>query len=385
MTLRPLLAWLKNLPINRKSLSFAAAALLLHLVLLQSSVWQGWQSPAPHGRTETSVQVSLAAAPPEQKPEARQAAEPPAEKIALPAHKPAAKSMRNPAKDSELALTDSSKAVEPATAPIAPADEPSPAPANIAENSAESIAETTAEPVQAAATTPAQAVYATAVPGSVELSMSLVRSDPNRNPMYGVGTITWEASGNKYRMSIEAGIDMLITSINLYKLSSEGSLGQYGIAPELSTEARRTRAQTATHFNYTDNTISFSSSTAIVPMSNGAQDKASVLMQLAAIGNADERQFKTGKMISIQVAEDRDASLFVFEIGELEEITTKLGTIKAWHLIRAPRAGAYNSRLDIWLAPSLGWYPVQIMNTESSGVVTTQSVTKIVSKMNVDK
>ncbi|QJQ06824.1 DUF3108 domain-containing protein [Undibacterium piscinae] len=380
MTLRPLLALLKNLHINRKSLSFAAAALLLHLALLQSSVWQGWQSPVRHSRNETSVQVSLTTAPPEQeqKPQAMQAAEPPTEKIAMPAHKPAAKSMRNPAKDSELALTDSSKAVEPATT-VAPAEEPSPAPAN----SAESIAETTAEPVQAAA--PAQAAYATAVPGSVELSMSLVRSDPNRNPMYGVGTINWEASGNKYRMSIEAGIDMLITSINLYKLSSEGSIGQFGIAPELSTEARRTRAQTATHFNYTDNTISFSSSTAIVPMSNGAQDKASVLMQLAAIGNADENQFKTGTIISMQVAEDRDASLFVFEIGELEEITTKLGTIKAWHLIRAPRAGAYNSRLDIWLAPSLGWYPVQIMNTESSGIVTTQSVTKIISKMNVDK
>jgi hypothetical protein len=380
MTLRPLLALLKNLHINRKSLSFAAAALLLHLALLQSSVWQGWQSPVRHSRNETSVQVSLTTAPPEQeqKPQAMQAAEPPTEKIAMPAHKPAAKSMRNPAKDSELALTDSSKAVEPATT-VAPAEEPSPAPAN----SAESIADTTAEPAQAAA--PAQAVYATAVPGSVELSMSLVRSDPNRNPMYGVGTINWEANGSKYRMSIEAGIDMLITSINLYKLSSEGSIGQFGIAPELSTEARRTRAQTATHFNYTDNTISFSSSTAIVPMSNGAQDKASVLMQLAAIGNADENQFKTGTIISMQVAEDRDASLFVFEIGELEELTTKLGTIKAWHLIRAPRAGAYNSRLDIWLAPSLGWYPVQIMNTESSGVVTTQSVTKIISKMNVDK
>jgi hypothetical protein len=273
-------------------------------------------------------------------------------------------------------LTDSGKALEPATT-IVPAEEPSAALA--------AIAEASTEPVQPATTAPVQAAYATAVPGSVELSMSLVRSDPNRNPMYGVGTINWEASGNKYRMSIEAGIDMLITSINLYKLSSEGSIGQFGIAPELSTEARRTRAQTATHFNYTDNTISFSSSTAIVPMSNGAQDKASVLMQLAAIGNADENQFKTGKIISMQVAEDRDASLFVFEIGELEEITTKLGTIKAWHLIRAPRAGAYNSRLDIWLAPSLGWYPVQIMNTESSGVVTTQSVTKIISKMNVDK
>lgn len=376
MTSRPLLALLKKIRINRKSLSFAAAALLLHLALLQSSVWQGWQSPARHSRNETSVQVSLTTAPPEQeqKPQAMQAAETPAEKIAMPAHKPAAKTIRDSSVDSEHALTDSGKAVEPATT-VVPAEEPTAALA--------STTEASAEPVQPAA--PVQATYATTVPDSVELSMSLVRSDPNRNPMYGVGTINWEANGSKYRMSIEAGIDMLITSINLYKLSSEGSIGQFGIAPELSTEARRTRAQTATHFNYTDNTISFSSSTAIVPMNNGAQDKASVLMQLAAIGNADENQFKTGKIISMQVAEDRDASLFVFEIGELEEITTKLGTIKAWHLIRAPRAGAYNSRLDIWLAPSLGWYPVQIMNTESSGVVTTQSVTKIISKMNVDK
>jgi hypothetical protein len=214
--------------------------------------------------------------------------------------------------------------------------------------------------------------------------MALVRTDPTsgKNPVYGVGAIDWNFDGDKYSMSIEAGIDILITSVNLYRLTSEGSVNQFGIAPELSTESRLRRAKTATHFHQEEKTISFSAATATVSMNDGAQDKASFLMQLAGIGNADPAQFSTGREIAIQVAEEKEATIFQFQVLTEEEITTKLGKILTWHLVRQPRAGAYNSRLDIWLAPSLGWYPVQIQNTESNGTVTTQTVTRILQKNN---
>jgi hypothetical protein len=81
--------------------------------------------------------------------------------------------------------------------------------------------------------------------------------------------------------------------------------------------------------------------------------------------------------IDMLVGEDKDASVFRFVLVGQEEIDTPLGRLLTWHLSRPPRPGAYNSRLDVWLAPSLGWVPVRIDNIESSGATTTQTVKNI--------
>jgi hypothetical protein len=109
---------------------------------------------------------------------------------------------------------------------------------------------------------------------------------------------------------------------------------------------------------------------------DGAQDKASVPLQLAAIARADPGQLADGA--DILVGEDRDATVFHFTVQGQEQIDTRIGKLQTWHLSRPPRPGAYNSRLDIWLAPGRGWYPVQIRNIEASGAVTTQTVNNIV-------
>jgi hypothetical protein len=54
-----------------------------------------------------------------------------------------------------------------------------------------------------------------------------------------------------------------------------------------------------------------------------------------------------------------------------------MGRVLTWHLSRPPKPGSYSARLDIWLAPGLNWFPVQIRNTEANGALTTQTVTRI--------
>jgi len=39
----------------------------------------------------------------------------------------------------------------------------------------------------------------------------------------------------------------------------------------------------------------------------------------------------------------------------------------AWHLLRAPLAGSYDQKIDIWLAPEHEWYPVKLRYTERNG------------------
>ncbi|MET3118227.1 hypothetical protein AAKU64_002458 [Undibacterium sp. GrIS 1.8] len=242
--------------------------------------------------------------------------------------------------------------------------------------------QTTAE--QTAAPTASQsenanlsAQFKVSPPPSALLELQLIRSEANGNPFYGVGEINWHVSDRAYSMSVDAGVNLLVTTLNLLKIKSEGKITEAGIAPVTSSESRRNRSETAIHFNYEEKLVSFSSSNKSLPLADGAQDKASVLMQLAGIGYADPSQFRTGREIVIQVAEERDATNFQFVILGQEELKNKLGTFNTWHVVRPPRPGAYNSQLDVWFAPDKNWYPVQVRNTESSGAITTQIVTKI--------
>ena len=224
-----------------------------------------------------------------------------------------------------------------------------------------------------------QSALLTAPPPSARYLLDVVRTEPNvANPYFGSGEIQWSCDDRNYNLHLEVGVDFIFARIRLYSVDSVGSIAETGVKPAMMTESRRGRSATATHFNYDAGTISFSASTATVPMNEGAQDRATVLMQLASIGNADPGQFQPGREITMQVAEDKEASPFQFVVQNRETIDTRLGHLDTWHIVRPARAGFYSSRLDIWLAPELNWLPVQIRNTESNGAITTQTIRKII-------
>lgn len=256
----------------------------------------------------------------------------------------------------------------PAAAP--PVPEPEPEPAALAP----AVAAAPAEPAPSAAP-PAAPRYKTSVPASAEFDMQVDRRDADGTKWTGVASMSWKNSGDSYRLKFEAGISMLVARINLLVMSSEGRLDTAGVVPLTSTEKRRGRAQTATHFDPDKKAITFSATTASVPWQEGAQDKASVPFQLAAIGRGDVNQLAGN--IDILVGEEKGAAVFRFKLVGEEELETKMGRLVTWHLSRPPKPGTYSSQLDIWLAPSLQWYPVQIRNTEANGAVTTQTVSQI--------
>ena len=355
---------------SRRSLVFVGATIFLHLLVLQSANWRDWSlNSQPSIEKIVSIQLRT-------EPSTIESTETilfPDQTMGRPKAKEKSTSVASVVPDSSATIETPSEKIE---APVSASDD--------------KMVETNAEetpPKQASEEippSPVPAKYVVRAPESVRIEMALVRTKPDASENHGVGSIIWTVKEGRYSMSIDAGLDLLITSFNLYKMTSEGRLDKFGITPETSTEARRTRASTATHFNHDDKTISFSSSSKIVAMDDGAQDKASFLMQLASIGYADEKQFFAGKEIELQVAEEKDAALFHFLVIGKEEIETKLGKMPTWHILRAPKPGSYNSQLDIWLAPQLGWYPVQIRNTERNGTITEQTVTKLTQKTNIE-
>jgi hypothetical protein len=239
-----------------------------------------------------------------------------------------------------------------------------------------SVASATAAPAAQAvpAAQPARG-FRVNLPPSSDMVLDVDRVDADGTHWTGEAAMGWKLGPGSYRIKVEVGIRLLFARVNLLVLTSEGATGDTGFAPLLTNEKRRGRAMTATHFNQHDRTITFSASQARYLLEPGAQDKASVPLQLAAIARADPGQLAGG--FDIQVGEDRDAIVYHFVLVGQEDIDTRLGRLHAWHLSRPPRAGSYNSRLDVWLAPERGWYPVRIRNTEASGAVTTQTVNNI--------
>ena len=217
--------------------------------------------------------------------------------------------------------------------------------------------------------------YRTDVPPSSRILLAVARKDADGRLWHGEAAMAWQLDGGQYRMKLEAGIRVLVTRVNLVVLESTGNVGAAGFVPKTMTEKRRGRAQTATTFGAEGDKITFTASPASYAIAPGTQDKATVPLQLAAIARADSSQLKGN--IDMLVGEDKDASVFRFVLVGQEEIDTPLGRLLTWHLSRSPRPGAYNSRLDVWLAPSLGWVPVRIDNIESSGATTTQTVKNI--------
>jgi len=236
-------------------------------------------------------------------------------------------------------------------------------------------ADTAAKPPPAA---PEARHYKVDMPPSADITLEVARTDANGTKWSGDALLSWRVTPSSYRVQVEAGIRVMFAHVNLLTLVSEGTVGDEGFVPALMTEKRRGRAMTATHFNRQDGTLTFSASAAKYPLVPGTQDKASVPLQLAAIARGDSKQLSGN--IDILVGEDRDASVFTFTVAGQEQIDTPLGRIATWHLVRPPKPGSYNSRLELWLAPAYGWYPVQIRNVEASGAVTVQTVKTIETK-----
>jgi hypothetical protein len=222
---------------------------------------------------------------------------------------------------------------------------------------------------------PPPRLYRVELPPSADMDVDVRRVDADGTAWSGAGAISWQQDGSSYKATLEAGLSLLVTRVNLLVISSEGQIDDHGIAPVTATEKRKGRSLTATHFNREQQRITFSASERAYPLLPGTQDKATLPFQLAGIGRADVNQFSGD--IDLFVGEDNEANVFRFKLIGEDELDTKMGRLQTWHLSRPPKPGTYSSQLDIWLAPTQGWYPVQIRNTEANGAVTTQSVSRI--------
>ena len=344
-----------------RTVAFLCATVMLHLIFFESA---GWKNSPAKKLEKNSIPLAIRLQASDNTISEAKTAETPKPAIAP---KKASVSRQLGTAKAKTAEPDSPKNM--AEQSVTP---------EVAEKTADPVVETKVENVDS---NPTSSPFSLRLPPSAEMKMEVIYTKVNGSPTQGVGSLSWNTDGGSYSASVQVGIDLLLTTVNLLQIDSEGSIDAQGLMPKLSTDTRRNRAMTSIHFNHEEKTITFSSSNKTMPMESGAQDAVSVLFQLAALGNSDPKQLSVGKEINIQVAEGRDAQMFTFFVVGEEKLESKLepetGKLDTVHLVRPPRPGSYNSSLEVWLAPTKAWYPVQIRNTESSGTVTTQNVVEL--------
>ncbi|GAB3540651.1 hypothetical protein GCM10027343_10030 [Noviherbaspirillum agri] len=215
--------------------------------------------------------------------------------------------------------------------------------------------------------------YKVNLPPSAELTYT-IKAKQKGVPVEGEGVMRWSASGGRFSVSNEARA-MLVGKI--LDAKSEGTVDAYGLAPVTFSEKRFRREKATTSFDRTANTIRFTASEESYPIKGGEQDRNSAVWQLISIARAAPAKFKPGSNWTFVVAGTRHAEPWTFKVVKREKVATPLGEMHALHIVRMPQADGKDQQLDIWLAPSLEWYPVRLRFSDDNGDYIEQTLQKV--------
>jgi hypothetical protein len=80
----------------------------------------------------------------------------------------------------------------------------------------------------------------------------------------------------------------------------------------------------------------------------------------------DPARYSPGAAFAIQTVGPRDADLWIFKVEDDEHLTLPAGQYNARKLTRNPRK-PYDDKVELWLAPELGYLPVRIRQTQANG------------------
>jgi len=151
--------------------------------------------------------------------------------------------------------------------------------------------------------------------------------------------------------------------------TSRGEITPEGLAPTRFSD--KFRSEVAAHFDRQKGKVTFSANTPDAPLLAGAQDRLSILVQLAAMVASQPEAYPEASTIAIQTIGPREADTWLFTVGQEEALVLPGGEQTALKLVRNPRK-EFDQRVEVWLAPAMSYLPVRIRITEASGTYVDQ-------------
>ncbi len=191
------------------------------------------------------------------------------------------------------------------------------------------------------------------------------------------GVIRWVTDGKTYTLAVDIPLPLFFGSL---AFRSTGDVDAFGLAPQRYEEVRGRRQPDVTTFHRTTDpapasgtpdgpVITFTRTPSVLPLPDGVQDRFSVFLQLTGLGRGNpSRLASQGVTLELPIADTDSVELArVQRVGE-DMIDTPDGTVRAEHFVRLPRREGDARRVEIWLAPSHGWLPVRLRQTEPNGM-----------------
>ena len=194
----------------------------------------------------------------------------------------------------------------------------------------------------------------------------------------GESVSNWRVGDGKYSLLAETRAALFG---KILEQRSEGTVDDYGLAPAQFVEKRFRKDAVTTTFQRDSKTIVFGEGDETYPLKGGEQDRNSAVWQLASVARAAPEKFVPGSEWAFFVAGAHDAEAWTFKVVKEESVTTGLGDVAAIHLVKAPPPDKKGQQVDLWLAPSLEWYPVKVTFADADGGdYVEQTLQKIVKK-----
>jgi hypothetical protein len=179
-------------------------------------------------------------------------------------------------------------------------------------------------------------------------------------PLRGTAQLAWQPAGADYEAVLQVNVPPLPARLQ----RSVGAVTSEGLAPTRFSD--RTRSEEATHFDRDHGRIVFSSNRPEATLLAGAQDRVSVLLQLAAIAAADPVRLSSGTVLALQTAGTREAERWDFLVEGGEELDLPGGKVGTLKLTRSPQR-EYDLRMELWLGPGPDYAPVRLRLTPPNG------------------
>lgn len=176
-----------------------------------------------------------------------------------------------------------------------------------------------------------------------------------RGAVAGEVELRWQPEGDRYAASLEGrgGGDALLA------WRSTGGFDAAGVAPVRFVDHRRGRGALAVNFQRDAGKVTFSGPQIEHVLAPGMQDRLSWMLQLAAIAAADPARIGASGAALVVVGVRGDADVWRFEPLGAETLDLAEGPVAALRLLRRPER-AYDTRAEVWLAPSLHFVPLRV-------------------------
>ena len=356
-----------RLPSWRTTCLIACAVLLMHVWLLASS--NLWLTPSAEQTLQTKAFVT------------RQIQLPPAQSAASPAKPKSTPVQKQQAKVEDAPPPNASTSADTNITPTSEATQGN-SNTSISSIGSQDIAAAVVLPARVASGVdmppyprfagdgvPANEASAFKIPAPVFLKYQVLGMSKQMN--YSAwAEFSWQHDGQRYDSKLEVGAFLLGSRSQ----TSQGTLGAEGLMPQRFGDKFRT--EVASHFQRDKGVVSFSNNAPEVPMLKGAQDRLSVVMQIAALLSAEPDRYPVGTMLSFQTVATRDAEVWLFLVEKAETLQLPYGDVPTIKINRKPRK-EFDQTIELWFAPSIDYLPVRLRVTNANGDFVDQQLRKV--------